>query len=347
MNYEEIEPYIIDYLKGNVEEAMEYRIKAYLQQNPAFQKELDELQETLDFVEQVPLTEPAPQLKMDFYAMLNAYKTEEAKAKEQISLWDKILAYVNQWTFAQRISMASFVMLVFLTGYWSSFLFNPMAQSEKAVSLQQEAKTESPENESVEETNANEEKVTENTQANKAIKQLERKEAEKTAWVAQLDERKASKKMEKNDDMPSLMMEKSLSDDINTTTQGLARDDVYAKVIESDERIETIYASVRTVNQEDKIINALIQALMTDPNANVRIAAIDALEKFADSDAVKYQIANTLEYQESPAVQLATIDLIVKYEIKAGKESLQKFLKRSNLNPQVKAQAEIALKVVG
>lgn len=345
MNYEEIEPYIIDYLKGNVEEAMEYRIKAYLQQNPDFQKELDELQETLDYVKQVPLAEPTPQLKMDFYAMLNAYKAEEAKAKAQVSFGNKVLAYFSQWTFAQKISMASFVMIVFLTGYWSSFLLNPVALTEKSVSLQQESKTESPE--SIEETTTNEEKTTDNPQTNKAIQQLERKESEKTAWVAQLDEKKVSRKMESNDDMLSPMMGKSLAEEAPITTQGLARDDVYAKVIESDERIETIYASVRTVNQEDKIINALIQALMTDPNANVRIAAIDALEKFADSDAVKYQIANTLEFQESPAVQLATIDWIVKYEIKAGKESLQKFLKRSNLNPQVKAQAEIALKVVG
>ncbi|NJO01251.1 MAG: hypothetical protein HC880_05715 [Bacteroidia bacterium] len=93
MKYEEIEPHLIDYLRGTADEAVEYRIKAYLEQHPQFRKEMDELRETLDFFQEAPLHEPEPSLKMNFYAMLDRYeKTTEEKTPKLF--WENLLAWV-------------------------------------------------------------------------------------------------------------------------------------------------------------------------------------------------------------------------------------------------------------
>jgi hypothetical protein len=351
MNYEEIEPYIIDYLKGNVEEAMEYRIKAYLQQNPEFQKELDELEEMLGLVQATPLLEPAPQLKMNFYAMLNEAKRAEQK-KTQANVWDKILDFFRQRTLTQSLAFASVILLIFLTGYWTSIWFNQNQITKQSESAQEKIAAEESDATAP---LARDEKNADTTKS--LALEARKEESNKTQWLKELKttaspaisdadiglsrtEKEEAKEIISGesfkDEPPApLMLEKS--------DNSVA---VMPAVVEADERIETIYASLNTVNQEEKIVNALIQALMTDPNPNVRIAAIDALEKFANKDAVKYQIVKTLEYQESPSVQLATIDLIVKYNIKAGAEPLRKLLKQTKLNSKVKEQAQIALQVI-
>jgi hypothetical protein len=71
ITYEEIEPYLLDYAQNfNIPEEIDYRIKAYIQKNPDFQKELDELKETADFLKEMPLASPSPQVSIGFYAML-------------------------------------------------------------------------------------------------------------------------------------------------------------------------------------------------------------------------------------------------------------------------------------
>ncbi|MEO1653477.1 MAG: HEAT repeat domain-containing protein, partial [Bacteroidota bacterium] len=96
----------------------------------------------------------------------------------------------------------------------------------------------------------------------------------------------------------------------------------------------------------ERIINALINTLNTDPNPNVRIAAIDALERFSGQDQVRTLIARSLNNQSSPTVQLATIDILVKYQIKAGAPFLEKLLDQSGLNPSVRVQAQLALEIL-
>jgi hypothetical protein len=121
IRYEEIEPHLIDFLQGNVAEEVEYRVKAYLQQNPDFQQELDELEETLEFTQSTPLVQPAPELKMNFYAMLNEYKAQQAQARP--SLREKLKHFLQvqfQW---QSLSVGILTVLVLIMGYWGVSVF--------------------------------------------------------------------------------------------------------------------------------------------------------------------------------------------------------------------------------
>lgn len=121
IRYEEIEPHLIDFLQGNVAEEVEYRVKAYLQQNPDFQQELDELEETLEFTQSTPLVQPAPELKMNFYAMLNEYKAQQAQTRP--SLREKLKYFLHaqfQW---QTLSVGILTVLIVIMGYWGVTVF--------------------------------------------------------------------------------------------------------------------------------------------------------------------------------------------------------------------------------
>lgn len=119
IHYEEIEPHLIDFLQGKAEEATEYRIKAYIQQNPDFQQELDELSETLDFNKTVPLVQPAPELKMNFYAMLNEYKAQKVRPTLRERLKTFLIAQF-QW---QTIAVSAFTVILLIVAYWSVLNF--------------------------------------------------------------------------------------------------------------------------------------------------------------------------------------------------------------------------------
>jgi len=121
IHYEEIEPYLIDFLQGEVAEEVEYRIRAYLQQNPDFQQELDELEETLEFSHHAPLVQPSPALKMNFYAMLNEQKALQATARP--SLRERIKHFLQTQFYWQSLSVAVFALLITMIGYWGIAAF--------------------------------------------------------------------------------------------------------------------------------------------------------------------------------------------------------------------------------
>ncbi len=111
ITYNEIEPYLLDYAQNiEVPEEINYRIKAYLQKNPDFQKELDELKETADFLDDMPLVAPSPQLSIGFYAMLaqEQAKTQtiasRPKAETSTPTMAKLPTAMRKWTTAVGIA---------------------------------------------------------------------------------------------------------------------------------------------------------------------------------------------------------------------------------------------------
>ena len=349
MKYEEIEPHIIDFIKGNLDESLEYRIKAYLKENPDFQKEIDELRDTLDFVQDVPFEDPDLKLKMEFYAMLNSYQADHQE--EKTSILATISQYLQSKIFVQRIIPLASV--IFLAGYFTSVLLNQTQKAEQATStiameetVQKQINPDSPKDDSQ---YASKEVISEDY----SPPSLDRDEP--TEVLALTDE-EVDAEADLDiilDSAPELVDAREDTGDISLVTGSRARstDDIMLegrsiKTLESDERIQNIYTSLENKSQDEVIIQALIKALNSDPNPNVRIAAIDALEKFAERNQVKYLIAKSLDNQSSATVQLATIDLIVKYQIKEGVQSIKKLLVQPELNQTVRQQAEIALEII-
>jgi hypothetical protein len=351
INYEDIEPYLIDYLQGEADEATVYRIKAYLQQNPDFQRELDELEETLDFVETVPVAEPEPALKMNFYAMLNEYKVQKAKTP---TLREKLREFMQTQLYWQRFTLASVALLLMMTGVWYVIRLNPFP-SDQALGLQDDRQNntendaqtqESPTDTKLQTTpKENETLALQNSRENSREKKSNREE------ISSELRRTPNSKPTVGEDL--IENEKSVADEVSVfnepTTAGITNFDRKTVVAEnlSPERIAAIYQVANSPQQQDQIIDQLIDVLNNDPNPNVRMSAIDALERFTAQQRVQFQLIQSLHRQDSPLLQSAMIDVLVRYNVVASAESLRKMLEEENLNPTVREQAEIALEWIG
>ncbi len=63
---------------------------------------------------------------------------------------------------------------------------------------------------------------------------------------------------------------------------------------------------------DDDVVQALVSTLNTDPNTNVRMAALDALGNFYREPLVRKSLVESLKEQKDPVVQIALIRLLVR-----------------------------------
>jgi len=96
----------------------------------------------------------------------------------------------------------------------------------------------------------------------------------------------------------------------------------------------------------ERLIKTLIETVNTDESANVRYEAIQALEKFSDNKLVRDELVQSLELQDDPLIQIALIRLLVDAKEKSAVESLKKMLESDQVIPEVKQQAETAIKIL-
>ena len=75
----------------------------------------------------------------------------------------------------------------------------------------------------------------------------------------------------------------------------------------------------------------------------MRIAAVEALGKFAANDRVRKALIESLGRQESPAVQLKLIALLVQLQEKRAVEPLQKIINNNEVIPAVKDEAKYGI----
>ena len=89
--------------------------------------------------------------------------------------------------------------------------------------------------------------------------------------------------------------------------------------------------------------NALIETMNTDDNANVRLAAVDALSEFADEDKVRKALINGLATQDKAVVQIALINLMVRLKENRAIEPLKKIIEDDNSIEVVKDEAHFGV----
>ena len=113
------------------------------------------------------------------------------------------------------------------------------------------------------------------------------------------------------------------------------------------ERLKGISLSYQVENPDKKTIVALLETLNSDPNVNVRLAAVDALYLFYGNPDVKEGLIHSLSKQSSPLVQVALIDLIITMHERRSIEALKTLIQDEKLNPDVKQRAEQGIQQLG
>ncbi|MEL6257222.1 MAG: HEAT repeat domain-containing protein [Bacteroidota bacterium] len=90
----------------------------------------------------------------------------------------------------------------------------------------------------------------------------------------------------------------------------------------------------------ERIIQALLKTLNNDPNANVRLAALESLIQYVELPQVREGLASSIAHQDSPLVQIALADLMVSLQEKGAKDAMKKLLKRPEIDKTVKQKIE-------
>src|SRR4051794_7273818 len=108
-------------------------------------------------------------------------------------------------------------------------------------------------------------------------------------------------------------------------------------------RMEGVSWSMQMDQLDPELRTALVQALNHDPNTNVRLASLDALEKFTRDKDVRQALISSIRQQDSPLVQIALIDSLVHIQDRGAADELRKLTADRGLNSAVQERARWGL----
>lgn len=105
-------------------------------------------------------------------------------------------------------------------------------------------------------------------------------------------------------------------------------------------RLQAVSYTDELNSVDKKVIEALLMTLNEDPNVNVRLATLEALVRLAGEPMVREGLVRSIAHQDSPLVQSAIADVMVKLNEKSSVDELKKLLSRKDLNTAVKTNIE-------
>ncbi len=111
-------------------------------------------------------------------------------------------------------------------------------------------------------------------------------------------------------------------------------------------RLEALSEVKKLDSTTDKVIEALFKMLNTDPNVNVRLAAVTSLSKYVENPIVREGLVMSITQQESPLVQIALAELMVTLKEQKSINSMETLLKKPNINEAVKEKLEESIKEI-
>lgn len=112
------------------------------------------------------------------------------------------------------------------------------------------------------------------------------------------------------------------------------------------DRLKAVNMGYELQEADVRVIEALLRTLNSDPNVNVRLAAVEALRKHADKPVVREGLLASINQQESPQVQIALADLMVELQEKQAVEPMQKLLQEEGVNEAVRQKIENSIHVL-
>jgi len=107
----------------------------------------------------------------------------------------------------------------------------------------------------------------------------------------------------------------------------------------ASQRIKGVNVVLGFSQADDEIVAALLNTLNSDPNTNVRLAALDALEKFQLDPLVRKGLIEALAKQRDPMVQITLIQLMVQMKEKEVVRDLQRIMDDASTIQAVKDEA--------
>ena len=112
-------------------------------------------------------------------------------------------------------------------------------------------------------------------------------------------------------------------------------------------RIEGVNYAYSMTQPDPQVEEALLYAADHDSNVNVRLSAVDALDRYAADPNVRRALPATLAAQDSPLAQVALIDLVVKSKDRDCASALRRLASRPEADEAVRQRAQWAIDQLG
>jgi hypothetical protein len=108
----------------------------------------------------------------------------------------------------------------------------------------------------------------------------------------------------------------------------------------SSQRLKGVSMTSTIRQPSESLLTALLNTLNSDPNVNVRLAAVDALYLYSHRPEVRKALIQSLDNQTSPLVQISLMNLLVQIREKHALEALRGFIENQDVIPAVRQHAE-------
>ncbi len=112
------------------------------------------------------------------------------------------------------------------------------------------------------------------------------------------------------------------------------------------ERIKAVNYALDFDRVDAQVIEVLIKTLNEDPNANVRLAAVEALARFGNSQMVRNALMKTLNQQSDPILQLSVIESLVSMREKRALPQMQTLLENAQTDAIVKEKIQESISLL-
>lgn len=129
----------------------------------------------------------------------------------------------------------------------------------------------------------------------------------------------------------------ALRQELHTTQQLVALS--YLQQQSASERLQGVSWSTR-VAPDPQVLDALQHTLRYDSSVDVRLAALDALSRYAKRPEVSQGLVEALGSEQSPMVQVALIDVLVDLHDASAVEPLKRLQQAPSLDPTVRKRAD-------
>jgi hypothetical protein len=112
-------------------------------------------------------------------------------------------------------------------------------------------------------------------------------------------------------------------------------------------RLEGVNYAYQMSQPDTQVEQALLHAVNHDVNVNVRLSAVDALQKYAGDPNVRRALADAVPVQDSPLVQVALIDLLVQLNDRDSAAALRTLAHNVQADEAVRQRATWAIQRLG
>ncbi|MEK6780350.1 MAG: HEAT repeat domain-containing protein [Bacteroidota bacterium] len=112
------------------------------------------------------------------------------------------------------------------------------------------------------------------------------------------------------------------------------------------DRLKAVGLTSEMSQVSQKVTDALFKTMNRDENANVRLAALEALKPYAKQSTVREELVKSIAKQDSPLVQVALAEFMAAIQEKKSVKELQKLLLNENTPKEVRSKINESIKVL-